>query len=200
MVVEGVGVRGEVHPHQICAFAQSFDDHVASHVHLIGVVACSAFERVDACTAVERIGQCIAGEVVGQRVAGEARGGAGQQDGVFDVVAQRVGAGAEVDPNLIGAGVRSFHDQVTGGVHFIGVVARAALQRIVARAAHQRVIAVEPAQSVVAAPADEMVGHRVARDDVCKARARGVFDDGAVGNAQGVTHVGAAVPDGSAHR
>ena len=73
--------------------------------------------------------------------------------------------------DLIGAFIGVFHDNITGAVHHIGVIAQAARHAVVAFSAIQRVIAIAAIKAVGPSVAGDFIVQRIARAvDIIAAR------------------------------
>ena len=151
---------------------------VAADAAIEGVVACTPIKGVVARQTAENVVGGIAGDDVVGGIAG-AIGRCSGEDEVFQLSTQRGGDGA-VDG--IGAAGRSFHHQIKGGIHDVGVVAEPTGHGVVASATIQGVVAVRAREAVGCRIAGDGVGQGIAAAvDRRSAGEHQVFNVGAKG-------------------
>ena len=156
---QGIIDRGE---HHVGAGGRLFYHHVAGIIDDIAIVARAARHRIRAGAAVEHVVSGVAGQDVIAGIAPGVNVANARQRQVFDIVAQCV---ADRGAHDIGAAARLFDDRIRSVVDQIGVVTRAADQRI------------RPRPTV-----DDIVG-AIAGDDVVRGIARRI-DRGGAGQRQ----------------
>ena len=175
------GEDGPVEPEHIAGGEISHRIHVVGGqggVELEGVEPSATDKAVVAGEAAENVVGGIAGDDVGDGIAG-AIGRCSGEDEVFQLSTQRGGDGA-VDG--IGAAGRSFHHQIKGGIHDVGVVAEPTGHGVVASATIQGVVAVRAREAVGCRIAGDGVGQGIAAAvDRRSAGEHQVFNVGAKG-------------------
>ncbi|MNF58618.1 hypothetical protein D3C84_401830 [compost metagenome] len=136
--------------HAVGAGGGRLDHDITGVVHHIGVVAEATGQSVGAAAAVEQVVRGIAGDRVGQGIARAVDGGRAGQGQVLHVGRQHMADGGL---HAVGAAGRSFHHDIAGVVHHIGIVAQAADQAVGAGGA---------VEDVVRRVAGDLVGQGVA--------------------------------------
>ena len=184
-----------MYAHQVRAVVQRFDNHIACHVHFIGVITRAALQRVDACSTNQRViaVQSQDSVIARQPIDGVGVGGAGDlvRAGswrISEKFTQRFGTVGELELLGITCGYRlpvSRKNNFCGGGYGDHVSAAGAGQhdRVGPRPATDGVVALPAVQSVVASAARQCVGNRVAVDDVGVTGTCSVLDHRAVGDA-----------------
>ena len=178
---------------QVGAFGQQLHDGVRRVVHHVGVVACTANQRIATRPTVERVvtsptGQGVGGRVadqdVHQRVAGTVDGGDSRQSQVIHVGRQGM---ADAGLNQVSALGRQFHHGVRAVVHHVCIVARPSNKGIGVGTAVDCVVAGAARQGIGGRVAGQDVRQRVAGTvDACRSGQNQVFYIAG----QGVAHAG----------
>ena len=184
-----VGAEGvvEAADNRVVAFPRVFDDVVTHLIDAVVVIAPSADQGVSPSQPIQPVAASRSGEDVVECIARPAvsrqvfLSGAGQRQ-ILDVGAQGPGDGRLHE---VGAFPGQFGDDVRQGLDDVGVVARAADQRVAATA-NQGVVARQSKEKVVPRIATQDIGKRVAR--------------GAVGRCPGEREVLDMLAEGIGHR
>ena len=155
--------------------AGQFNDEVTVAVDFVGIVAGATGHAVFAAAAIQLVGAAVAEEHVARIVAGGVeRARAGQHDVLDAVISRAVEVDRDAGLNDIVGIAAGLDDDVLGAVHYVGVVADAAVERVGTGAAVESVVALAERaarQGVVAGQPVEQIGKRRADERVVERRA-----------------------------